>query len=73
MTDLDVVLEKWKGLVGKSVKISGLTVTGIFKVLEVGKYGVVLENKKFGDETSTGHVRRITLEKARWCKAVLCE
>lgn len=73
MTNLDEVLTKWKALVGKKVEISGLTVTGIFKVLEVGKYGVVLENKKFGEETSTGYVRRITLEKAGWCKAVLCE
>lgn len=54
MTDLDVVLEKWKELVGKNVEISGLAVKGVFKVIEAEKYGIILENPNLAKGTSTG-------------------
>ncbi len=73
MTDLDVVLEKWKELVGKKVEISGLLVKGVFKVLEAEKYGIVLENPEFAKGTSTGNVKTIPLKTIGFCRAEVCE
>lgn len=73
MTDLDIVLEKWKGLVGKKVEISGLLVKGVFKVLEAGKYGIVLENPEFSKGTSTGNIKRFPLTSMVSCRAEVCE
>ncbi len=73
MTDLDVVLEKWKELVGKNVEISGLTVKGVFKVIEAEKYGIVLENPNLAKGTSTGNIKRFPLTSMVSCRTAVCE
>lgn len=72
MTNLDLVLEEWKNYVGKNVEISGLIVKGVFKVLEAGKFGIVLQNSAFAYGTSTGDIKIIPLETIRFCGAVVC-